>query len=84
MLELEDLEDMSDTMSLHHCIENFFFWLMFLLFRIEVVYSNLMSFIKSMRAWNSCSGVVEMYQLVELIGDCVLGVSFKLSGMSLA
>ena len=59
-------------------------WLLFLTNSIEVVYSNLISLIKSMRAWNSCSGVVEMYQLVELIGDCVLGVSSKLSGMSLA
>ena len=25
MLELEDIEDMSDTMSWHHCIENLFF-----------------------------------------------------------
>ena len=48
--------------------------------------------IKSMRACYSCSGVVEnfqglctveMNQLVQLIGDCVLAVSSKLSGMSL-
>ena len=44
---------------------------------MEVVYSNLISLVKSMRAWNSCSGVVKLYQLVKLIGDFVLGVLSK-------
>ena len=67
--------------------------MLFLSNGIEVVYSNLISLIKSMRAWYSCSSVVknfqrvctmELYQLVKLIGVCVLGVASKLSGMSLA
>ena len=59
---------------------------------MEVVYSNLISSVKSIRTWNSCSVlvkksskvlcVVEVYRLDWLVDVCMFGVPPKLFGMS--